>query len=285
MSNVKIIECPRDAMQGIHDFIPTAQKVRYIQSLLEVGFDTIDMGSFVSPKAIPQMRDTGDVIRSLDLSDTKSKLLVIVANAKGAHMASEYEEIDYMGFPFSISETFQQRNTNANMNEALQRIDAIHSLCKKSNKELVVYLSMAFGNPYDEAWDADIAAKWVEVIAERGVKIISLADTIGTSTVKSIEYLVGNLTQQYPDVEIGAHIHIRPPEWREKINAAYTNGCYRFDGALKGYGGCPMATDELVGNLPTEALLNYFDEVGVDLGLDRDAFNRAGEIAQQTFPI
>ncbi len=248
-------------MQGIHDFIPTDKKVRYIQSLLEVGFDTLDMGSFVSPKAIPQMKDTAEVIRKLDLSQTNSKLLVIVANSKGAEIATDFDEVSYLGFPFSISETFQQRNTNSSIKEALERIDVIQNISVKSNKELVVYLSMAFGNPYNEEWDIEIAARWMDVMAQRGIKIVSLADTIGTSTVESIEYLVGNLTKRYPDIELGAHIHIRPPEWRVKINAAYTNGCYRFDGAMKGFGGCPMASDELVGNMPTEALLNYFDEV------------------------
>lgn len=285
MSDIKIIECPRDAMQGIHDFIPTETKVRYIQSLLDVGFDTLDMGSFVSPKAIPQMKDTAEVIRKLDLSNTKSRLLTIIANTKGAEISADFDEVNYLGFPFSISEEFQQRNTNASIDEALKRIDSIQNICEKSNKELIVYLSMAFGNPYGEDWNADIAADWVETMVEKGIKIISLADTIGTSTVESIEYLIGNLTKQYPQIEFGAHIHIRPPEWRVKIDAAYKNGCRRFDGAMKGFGGCPMASDELVGNMPTEALINYFNDAKVDLGLDKDAFEKSANMASEVFPF
>jgi hydroxymethylglutaryl-CoA lyase len=271
-------------MQGIHDFIPTDIKVKYIQALLKVGYDSLDMGSFVSPKAIPQMRDTADVIKKLDLSASISKLLVIIANTKGAEMACSFDEVSYLGFPFSISETFQQRNTNASITEAIKRIDVIQDLCIKSNKELVVYISMAFGNPYGEPWDADIAAKWVDVMASKEIRIISLADTIGTSTVESIEYMMENLVKQYPSIEMGAHIHIRPPEWRVKIEAAYKHGCRRFDGAIKGFGGCPMASDDLVGNMPTEALLNYFDSVNIDLGLNRQAFKEAGDLAMQVFP-
>lgn len=282
---VKIVECPRDAMQGIHDFIPTEKKVAYIQSLLKVGFDTIDMGSFVSASAIPQMKDTAQVIRKLDLSATNSKLLTIVANKKGAELSADFPEVNYLGFPFSISETFQQRNTNASMDEALIRIDDIQNICIKSGKELVVYLSMAFGNPYGEAWDVDIAAKWMEVMVNKGITIISLADTIGSSTVESIEYLVGNLTARYSGIELGVHIHIRPPEWRVKIEAAYKNGCRRFDGAIKGFGGCPMAGDDLVGNMPTEALLNYFDQEGINHGINKDAFRISEENALRTFPV
>jgi len=272
-------------MQGIHKFIPTDKKVTYIQSLLDVGFDTIDVGSFVSSKAIPQMRDSTEVIRKLDLSNTKSELLVIVANTKGAEIALDFDEIKYLGFPFSISETFQKRNTNASIKESLNRIDEIKNISDKSGKELIVYLSMAFGNPYNEPWDVDIAAKWVEVMVARGINIISLADTIGTSTVESIEYMVGNLIRQYPKIELGVHIHIRPPEWRVKIDAAYKNGCRRFDGALKGFGGCPMASDDLVGNMPTEALINYFNSESIEIGLDQKAFDKAGDLAIQTFPL
>ena len=271
--------------RGIHEFIPTDKKVAYIQSLLDVGFDTIDVGSFVSPKAIPQLKDTAEVIRKLDLTKTKSELLVIIANIKGAETAVDFDEIKYLGFPFSISETFQRRNTNASIKEALDRIDNIKNISEKSGKELVVYLSMAFGNPYDEPWDIDVAAKWVEVLVERGIGIISLADTIGTSTVESIEYLVGNLVSQYPKIELGTHIHIRPPEWRVKIEAAYKNGCRRFDGAIKGFGGCPMASDDMVGNMPTEALINYFESESIDIGLNRTAFDKAGDLALQTFPV
>ena len=272
-------------MQGIHDFIPTASKVAYIQELLKVGFDTLDMGSFVSERMIPQMKDTGEVLRKLDLSRSNTKLLVIIANEKGAENALDFEEIDYLGFPFSISEIFQKRNTNSNINGALKMVDNIKNICEKSGKELVIYISMAFGNPYHEDWSVEIAEYWTDVMAKKGINIISLADTIGTSTSESIEYLMGNLTSAYPKIEIGAHIHTRPDDWKVKIETAYNNGCRRFDGALMGFGGCPMADDNLVGNMPTEKLDFYFREKGIDLGLNQEAFTNAMIKARQVFPV
>jgi hydroxymethylglutaryl-CoA lyase len=281
---VKLIECPRDAMQGIHQFIPTEDKIRYVQQLLSVGFDTLDMGSFVSPKVIPQLRDTAQLIRKLDLSKSKSKLLVIVANVKGAEIARDFEEIDYLGFPFSISEIFQKRNTNAGIEESLKRVGAIKNYCEKSGKELVIYISMAFGNPYNEEWNVDIAAHWVQVMAEMGIKIVSLSDTIGSSTVESINYLMSNLIPAYPTIEFGAHIHTRPEDWKIKIDAAYKNGCRRFDGAIRGLGGCPMAADSLVGNMPTENLVQYFNEVNEELHLDESLFFKASDLSLEIFP-
>ena len=285
MSGIKIIECPRDAMQGIHEFIPTNIKVDYIQDLLKVGFDTLDMGSFVSENVIPQMKDTAEVIRNLDLSNTKTKLIVIIANEKGAELAHEFEEIDYLGFPFSISEIFQQRNTNSTIKGALKRVDNIQNICQKSGKELVIYISMAFGNPYKEDWSIDIAEHWIDVMAAKGIKIISLADTIGTSTPESIEYLVSHLTTTYPKIEIGAHIHTRPDDWKTKVASAFNSGCRRFDGALKGFGGCPMADDNLVGNMPTENLNFFFKDAGIHLDLDERAFSNAMSKAIQVFPL
>ncbi|HAW52184.1 MAG TPA: hydroxymethylglutaryl-CoA lyase [Flavobacteriales bacterium] len=271
-------------MQGIHKFIPTEDKVRYVQHLLGVGFDTLDMGSFVSPKVIPQMRDTEHLIKKLDLSKSNSKLLVIIANVKGAEIAHQFEEIDYLGFPFSISEVFQKRNTNAGIEESLKRVDAIRNLCEKSGKELVVYISMAFGNPYNDKWNVDIVDHWVRVMSEMDIRIVSLADTIGSSTVESIEYLMGNLIKAYPSIEFGAHIHSRPDEWRDKIDAAYKNGCRRFDGAIRGFGGCPMAADKLIGNMPTENLIQYFREVKEDLNLNESHFFQASEMSLEIFP-
>ncbi len=257
-SKVKIIECPRDAMQGIKDFIPTASKVQYIQSLLRVGFDTIDFGSFVSPKAIPQMVDTAEVLSQLDLSKTTSKLLAIVANQRGAENASVYNEIDYLGYPFSISENFQMRNTHKTIAQSVLILEDILNIADKTNKEVVVYISMGFGNPYGDPWNVDIVAEWTERLNKMGVKILSLSDTVGTSNPKSIDYLFSNLIPQYANIEFGAHLHTTPTTWFEKIDAAYKAGCMRFDGAIQGFGGCPMAKDELTGNMPTEKLLSYF---------------------------
>jgi len=258
MEAIKIIECPRDAMQGIKAFIPTDRKVSYIQSLLRVGFDTIDFGSFVSAKAIPQMQDTAEVLEQLDLSKTRSKLLAIIANTQGATLASQYSAIQYLGFPFSISENFQMRNTHKTIAESLVTLDEILNIADKTNKEAVAYLSMGFGNPYGDPWNVEIVAQWTEKLAGMGVKILSLSDTIGSSTPDVIEYLFSHLIPQYPQIEFGAHLHTIPDKWLEKIDAAYKGGCRRFDGAIQGFGGCPMATDNLTGNMPTEKLLSYF---------------------------
>jgi hydroxymethylglutaryl-CoA lyase len=259
MKQVKIIECPRDAMQGIKSrFIPTKKKALYINSLLNVGFDTVDFGSFVSPKAIPQMRDTAEVLSLLDLSRTHTKLLAIVANTRGASDASQFEEIDYLGYPFSISENFQMRNTHKTIEESIETLDEILDIAFKTNKEVVAYLSMGFGNPYGDPWNVDIVGKWTDKLAKMGVKILSLSDTIGSSTPEIIDYLFSNLISQYPSIEFGAHLHTTPDSWFEKVNAAFKAGCVRFDGAIKGYGGCPMAKDDLTGNMPTEKLLSYF---------------------------
>lgn len=271
----KIIECPRDAMQGIHEFIPTETKVAYIQELLKVGFDTLDVGSFVSPRAIPQMRDTAEVLDHLDLSNTQSKLLCIVANEKGADNAMAFAQVDYLGFPFSVSETFQQRNTNSTIAEAVKRVDYIQNLCVKNNKELVIYLSMGFGNPYGDPWSPDIVHHWADEMVKRGIKIISLSDTIGVSNPENIRLLYSQISNAYPEIEIGAHLHTRPEAWKEKISAAYESGCTRYDGAIKGYGGCPMAADTLTGNMPTEKLLSFLIEHNESPGLDSEAFSNA----------
>jgi hydroxymethylglutaryl-CoA lyase len=260
MNPIKIIECPRDAMQGIKPFIPTQRKVAYIQSLLRVGFDTIDFGSFVSPKAIPQMQDTAEVLAQLDLSQTKSKLLAIIANTQGAEILSKHKEIQYLGFPFSISENFQMRNTHKTIAESLITLSEILEIADKTNKEVVAYLSMGFGNPYGDPWNVDIVGEWTQKLATMGVKILSLSDTVGTSTPEVIHYLFSSLIPKYPEVEFGAHLHTTPDKWFEKIDAAYQSGCRRYDGAIQGFGGCPMAKDDLTGNMPTEKLLSYFTE-------------------------
>jgi hydroxymethylglutaryl-CoA lyase len=254
---VKIIECPRDAMQGIKQFIPTEQKVQFIQSLLRVGFDTIDFGSFVSPKAIPQMADTAEVLSKLDLSKTTSKLLAIVANLRGAEDACQHSEIDYLGYPFSISENFQMRNTHKTISQSVELLEEILNISDKNNKEVVAYLSMGFGNPYGDPWDVEIVSEWTERLNKMGVRILSLSDTIGSSDPKTIAYLFSHLIPQYPKIEFGAHLHTTPSSWFEKVDAAYSSGCKRFDGAIQGFGGCPMAKDELTGNMPTEKLLSY----------------------------
>jgi hydroxymethylglutaryl-CoA lyase len=258
MKSIKIIECPRDAMQGIKSFIPTTEKVAYIQSLLRVGYDTIDFGSFVSPKAIPQMVDTAEVLAQLDLSQTKSKLLAIVANTKGAELASVHKEIQYLGYPFSISENFQMRNTHKTIAESLVTLQEILDIANHTNKQVVAYLSMGFGNPYGDPWNLEIVGEWTERLSNMGVEILSLSDTVGTSTPNSIAYLFSNLIPKYPQIEFGAHLHTTPDKWFEKVNAAYKAGCLRFDGAIQGFGGCPMAKDDLTGNMPTEKLLSYF---------------------------
>ncbi|WP_296147657.1 hydroxymethylglutaryl-CoA lyase [uncultured Flavobacterium sp.] len=258
MEKVKIIECPRDAMQGIKAFIPTEKKVDYIQSLLRVGFDTIDFGSFVSPKAIPQMVDTAEVLSRLDLSQTKSKLLSIIANTQGAETASKHKEIQYLGYPFSISENFQMRNTHKTIAESLVTLQEILDIANATDKEVVAYLSMGFGNPYGDPWNVEIVGEWTERLSNMGVKILSLSDTVGSSTPEVIEYLFSNLIPNYKHIEFGAHLHTTPDKWFEKVDAAYKSGCRRFDGAIQGFGGCPMAKDDLTGNMPTEKMLSYF---------------------------
>lgn len=272
---MKIIECPRDAMQGIKAFIPTQTKINYLNSLLKVGFDTIDFGSFVSPKAIPQMQDTAEVLKGLDLSGTRSKLLAIVANTRGAEQACEFGEIRYLGFPFSISETFQQRNANSSIAESLVRVEEIQNLCLKHGKELVVYISMAFGNPYGDQWNSDIVIDWTKKLSGLGIKIIALSDTVGVSDKENIEYLFSNIIPEFKGVEIGAHLHSTKEKALEKIEAAYKSGCQRFDVAIHGFGGCPMAKDDLTGNLATEDLELYFDTNHIPLDLDRALLQKA----------
>lgn len=283
MEPVKIIECPRDAMQGIKMFIPTEKKVQYLQSLLRVGFDSLDFGSFVSAKAIPQMQDTTDVLAQLDLSKTKTKLLAIVANTRGAELAAMHPEIQYLGFPFSISENFQMRNTHKTIAESIVTLSEILDIAAKTNKEVVAYLSMGFGNPYGDPWDVDIVGEWTERLAKMGVKILSLSDTIGSSTPEQIDYLFSNLIPAYPDMEFGAHLHTTPDRWFEKIDAAYKAGCLRFDGAIKGYGGCPMAKDDLTGNMPTEKMLSYFTANKIETNLSGMSFESAYNEALKIF--
>ena len=284
MKKVKIIECPRDAMQGIKShFISTEKKALYINSLLKVGFDTIDFGSFVSPKAIPQMRDTAAVLAKLDLSRTQSKLLAIIANVRGAEEASQFQEINYLGYPFSISENFQMRNTHKTIQESIQTLDEILTIADKTNKEVVAYLSMGFGNPYGDPWNVDIVGNWTEKLSKMGVKILSLSDTVGSSTPDVISYLFSNLIPLYPDIEFGAHLHTTPDKWHEKVDAAYKAGCNRFDGAIKGYGGCPMAKDELTGNMPTEKLLSYFTAEKADTNMKPMSFESAYNKALEVF--
>lgn len=282
MSKVKLIECPRDAMQGLKPFISTQSKAKYIQSLLSCGFDTIDFGSFVSPKAIPQMRDTAEVLKLLDLSETSSKLLAIVANLRGAEDACQFEEIDYLGYPFSISENFQMRNTHKTIAESIEVLKSIINVAEKHHKKVVAYLSMGFGNPYGDPWNPNIVAEWTEKLSGLGVKILSLSDTIGTSSGEEISDLFTNLIPKYPHIEFGAHLHTTPRTWHDKVNAAFQSGCCRFDGAIQGFGGCPMAKDELTGNMPTEKLLSYLNthkaNHGVKMTRFETAYNKALEL-------
>ena len=278
---MKIIERARDAMQGRDIFIPTAQKVSYLNALLKVGFDTLDFGSFVSPKAIPQMRDTAEVLSQLN--DSNTKLLSIVANQRGANEACSFERIDYLGYPFSVSETFQERNTNSSIDQSLSLVENLQNSCQKHHKSLVVYLSMAFGNPYGEHWHEDIVAKWGEKLSDLGVKTIALSDTIGSSNPKIIERLFSLLIAEHPKVEWGAHFHTYPNSWREKVETAYNSGCRRFDGAIKGLGGCPMAKDDLVGNMPTEKLLSFTQEKKIVTGINTLAFESAYNKAVEIF--
>ncbi|TRX20744.1 hydroxymethylglutaryl-CoA lyase [Flavobacterium franklandianum] len=283
MEAIKIIECPRDAMQGIKAFIPTDRKVAYIQSLLRVGFDTIDFGSFVSPKAIPQMQDTAEVLAQLDLSQTQSKLLAIIANTQGAIAASQHQPIHYLGFPFSISENFQMRNTHKTIAESLVTLQEILEIADIQNKEVVVYLSMGFGNPYGDPWNVEIVGEWTENLSNMGVKILSLSDTVGSSTPDIIQYLFSNLIPKFQNIEFGAHLHTTPDKWFEKIDAAYNAGCRRFDGAIQGFGGCPMAKDMLTGNMPTEKLLSYFNSKKEKTNLRAMSFESAYNEASKLF--
>ena len=282
---LELIECPRDAMQGIKEFIPTQKKIEYINLLIEAGFHTIDFGSFVSPKAIPQMADTADVLKGLSLND-KTKLLAIIANKRGAEDAAHFEEINYLGYPFSVSEEFQKRNTNATLEESLTRVGEIKTIADKANKDFVVYLSMAFGNPYGEEWNPDNVIRWAERLhREFGIETLALSDTIGTSSRGSIDRLFNALIPELPEVNFGAHLHTTPDTWREKVDAAYQAGCRRFDGALKGYGGCPMAKDDLTGNMPMEKMLAYFDERKVETGVDQEKVNQALVKSGEVFPL
>lgn len=277
---MKIVECPRDAMQGLSEFISTDKKVEYINQLLKVGFDTIDFGSFVSPKVIPQLKDTADVLKGVDLSSSTSKLLAIIANIRGAIDACNFEEISYLGFPLSVSEVFQKRNTNKNISEALNALEEIQNLSLKNNKKMVVYLSMAFGNPYKEQYDSEIVVKLTEKLYDMDISIVALSDTIGVSHPKNIAPLFRDLINEYNTIEFGAHFHTTEESWRLKLDSAYKNGCRRFDSTLKGYGGCPMAYDDLVGNMPTEKLITYFKE---DLGLNKYELEKSLDLATYIF--
>ena len=283
MDKIKLIECPRDAMQGIKTFIPTDKKIQYIQSILRCGFDTIDFGSFVSPKAIPQMLDTAEVLAGLDLSATQSKLLAIIANTRGAQEAAQHPEIKYLGYPFSISENFQMRNTHKTISESVETLNEILEIAKNKDKEVVAYLSMGFGNPYGDPWNVEIVGEWTEKLSALGGKILSLSDTIGSSTPEVIHTLFFNLIPKYPEIEFGAHLHTIPGYWHEKVDAAYKGGCKRFDGAIQGFGGCPMAKDELTGNMPTEKMLSYFTAQKADTNIKITSFESAYNEASKIF--
>lgn len=282
-SALSIIECPRDAMQGWPHFIPTNKKIQYINALLKCGFNILDFGSFVSPKAIPQMADTTTVLNSLELENTNTKLLAIIANERGAEEAVGYDEISFLGFPFSISETFQQRNTNSSVNESLKRVENIQELCFKNNKELVVYISMGFGNPYGDKYNDEIVISRTKQIADLGIKIISIADTVGLATADEVSSLMKIIIPQFPNVEIGVHLHSLPDNREQKLEAAIAAGCKRFDAALKGIGGCPMAGNDLVGNMDTEIMINYFKKKGYDLNIDNAALRKCSLMAAEIF--
>jgi hydroxymethylglutaryl-CoA lyase len=280
---IKIVECPRDAMQGWNNFIPTPRKIEYINSLLAVGFDTIDFGSFVSRKAIPQMADTKEVIQGINVQETGTKLLAIVANARGAEEASAYDQIHCLGFPFSVSETFQQRNTNSSITESLTRVQEIQAICARNNKQLVIYISMGFGNPYGDIYSEEIVFNWVNKIIELGIQTISLADTVGVAKPEQVYSISKYLVEQLPQIEIGVHLHSRPDNWKEKLEAAINAGCKRFDGALKGFGGCPMANDDLVGNMRTEWMIEYFKTKGLVSDLNKDVLAKSLQLASEIF--
>jgi len=283
MVTPKIVECPRDAMQGIQSFIPTAEKVKYLQFLLQVGFHSLDFGSFVSARAVPQMRDTAHVLDQLDLSKTKTKLLAIVANLRGAETALNFEQIEYIGFPFSISENFQMRNTHKTISESLHTLEQIKELTDKCNKTLVVYLSMGFGNPYGDPWSIDVVSKWVERLAQMEIEIISLSDTVGQAASEDISFLYSGLIPAFSSIEFGAHFHTHPNRGYEKLKAAFDAGCRRFDGAIHGFGGCPMASDALVGNMPTEKVITFLNERGIDTGLCMTSFESAMNKTKELF--
>ncbi len=283
LQNIELVECPRDAMQGWKDFIPTEKKIEYINTLLQVGFHTIDFGSFVSPKAIPQMADTKEVLKKLKTQNSKTKLLAIVANTRGAADAVCFDEITYLGFPFSISPTFQERNTNSTQQESLKRIDEIQELCIKNKKTLVVYLSMAFGNPYADEYHQDLLIHWADEMAKREIEIISLADTVGVCTPEQIEFALQTLIPKYHKIDFGVHLHSTKLNWKHKLEAAVNNGCKRFDGALKGIGGCPMAQDDLVGNMDSEKMIQYFEENQLLNNLNKEALAKSIVIANEIF--
>ncbi len=280
---IQLVECPRDAMQGFENFIPTNHKAEYINMLLKVGFHTIDFGSFVSPKAIPQMRDTAEVLSKLNLEGSSSKLLAIVANSRGAEQAASFSEIQYLGYPFSVSEVFQKRNTNRTIEDSLILVDRMQNLVAKHNKDLVVYLSMAFGNPYQEDWHPDIIAKYTEILVNMGIRTLALSDTIGVSTKDTISPLFSQLIPEFNEVTFGAHLHTKPKDWKEKVMAAYLSGCSRFDTAIKGLGGCPMAKDELTGNMPTEKMLSFLNEQDEESSINPLAFESAYNKAIEVF--
>lgn len=282
-TTIQLIECPRDAMQGWKTMIPTRQKVDYINSLLKVGFSCIDFGSFVSPKAIPQMADTAEVVKALDRQGSRSSLLAIVANERGAEDAVAFDSIGYLGFPFSVSPTFQLRNTNASQEQALQRVEEIQEICIRHQRKLVIYLSMAFGNPYADPWSEELVFEWAGKMAGLDIGIISLADTVGLATPEQVFDMSRFLIESLPDVEMGVHLHSRPDNWRDKLDAAWQAGCRRFDGALKGVGGCPMADDELVGNMDSEKMIGYFQQIGQPLPLDEKALAESLRLASQIF--
>lgn len=283
MQQLKLIECPRDAMQGWKTFIPTEKKIEYINQLLQIGFDTIDFGSFVSPKAIPQMADTKEVISHLNTQNSKTKLLAIIANVRGAQEAAEFEKITYLGFPFSISPTFQMRNANSAIEESLERVKEIKNICDKNKKELVVYISMAFGNPYGDEYNENIVLEWIKKLVGEGIQIISLADTVGLANPLQISSIVKKMIAGFPNIETGVHLHSTHTNWKEKTDAALQNGCLRFDGALKGIGGCPMANDKLVGNMDTELMIPYFKQLGFLKNINEAQLLKAGEMASKIF--
>jgi hydroxymethylglutaryl-CoA lyase len=283
MKQIKLIECPRDAMQGWQNFIPTEKKIEYINQLLKVGFDTIDFGSFVSPKAIPQMADTKEIVEQLNVENNKTKLLAIIANVRGASDAAGFEKISYLGFPFSVSPTFQMRNANSKIEESLERVKEIKNICDKNDKELVVYISMAFGNPYGDKYNEDIVLDWINQIVKEGIQIISLADTVGLAQPAQVASLVKKTMSTFPEIETGVHLHSTSFNWKEKIDAALENGCRRFDGALKGIGGCPMANDTLVGNMNSELMIPYFKQLGFLQNINEDELLKAEEMATLIF--
>ena len=280
---MQLVECPRDAMQGWKTFIPTKKKIEYINNLVKIGFHTLDCGSFVSTKAIPQMADTKEVITQLSLGGSKTKLLVIVANVRGAEEAVQYEKISYLGFPFSISPTFQLRNANSTMEESMQRVEELQNLCLKNNKELVVYLSMCFGNPYGDEYDEETLLHWADEMVKRNIKIISLADTVGIATPDQINFALSTLIPAYPQTEWGVHLHSTADNWRQKLGAAADAGCKRFDGALKGMGGCPMASNDLIGNMNTEWMIKYFREMNMLGNINEDALEESLRLADEIF--